>query len=222
MENSNNKGLVTLLAIVTIIAVLALAFSGYQYFSANNDPAVNQESEDIPTGEQDQDERNPSNNDEQNEPDETNNDTELKLYLYDAELYEQGDMTPFREVTRTTERTDVAAYVIEQIIFGPTDDEVADGLSDTFGTNTFAQIDHTAESTCAGGDYTVVIKGGDATVQFCRPVLLSGDLSGAIIKSQIEMTLKQFDTIDRVRILTHDGSCFNDMSGMQQPDACYN
>jgi hypothetical protein len=43
---------------------------------------------------------------------------------------------------------------------------------------------------------------------------LHGDLSGARITAQVNARLRQFATITKVQILTKDGACFNDLSGL--------
>jgi hypothetical protein len=55
---------------------------------------------------------------------------------------------------------------------------------------------------------------GTATLSFCRAISSAGIGTDARIQAEINATLKQFSTIKKVVILTVDGNCFGDQSGM--------
>lgn len=117
-------------------------------------------------------------------------------------------------VNRTSPNLQVATYSIQQLIAGPTASEAA--------ANYFTPLTSslTGSSNCGGPDFQITLnmKGttpetGTATLRFCRTTQLAGDLTGGIIRAEINATLTQFPTIHKVVILTSGGSCFDDLSG---------
>lgn len=117
-------------------------------------------------------------------------------------------------VHRTAPSLQVATYAIQQLIAGPTPSETA--------ANYFTPLPGslTGSSNCGGPDFQITLnmKGttpetGTATLRFCRPTQLAGDLTGGIISAEINATLKQFSSIHKVVILNSSGSCFDDLSG---------
>ena len=150
-----------------------------------------------------------------------NNDevTTVKVYLFDENKFNTEDeINYFTIVTRETSRKDIATFAVEEIIKGPNDSEKAQNLKPTFGENTFVEFN--SDSNCSGNDFKINIENKKATVEFCKSTLLAGDMSGSLITDQITQTLKQFSTIDTVRVLNESGSCFNDMSG-EETDECF-
>jgi spore germination protein GerM len=115
------------------------------------------------------------------------------------------DFTATTGVTRTTSREDVATFVIEELIKGPSSSEKTLKLEN--------QILQEGNSNCGGKDFTLIIEKKVATLKFCKLVVTNGIGTDARIKNQIEKTLKQFDTIEKVVMLTSNGSCFGDLSG---------
>jgi spore germination protein GerM len=120
-------------------------------------------------------------------------------------------------VARTSPTLGVATYAIQQLIAGPTAAESAAGYYTTLGGW------QPGASNCGGADFILTLnrKGhtsqpGTATLQFCRMVLLGGDLSGARIRAEIDATLLQFPTIRQVVILDPQGGCFDDLSGLNR------
>jgi Sporulation and spore germination len=115
------------------------------------------------------------------------------------------DFTATTGVTRTTSRGDLEIYVIEELIKGPSSSEKTLKLEN--------QIILEGNSNCGGKDFTLTIDKKVATLKFCKLVVTNGIGTDARIKNQIEKTLKQFDTIEKIVILTSNGSCFGDLSG---------
>ncbi len=141
--------------------------------------------------------------------------TTLKIYMFDKDKFDVPDNTDYlTAVERTTDREDLATYAIEQIISGPTlEDKQTANLDGTFGQNSFGWFE--GASNCGEDDFTIMISDEKvATVKFCKTTMLAGDMSGFIIEDQIRRTLKQFPTIEKVEILNSQGSCFDDMSGL--------
>lgn len=143
----------------------------------------------------------------------------MSVYFYnEAEWIAggRGDLIVAKQ--RTTTRKDVAAFAVEEIIKGPTAEEMKDGLDASFGEGKLVRFTNT--SNCSGRDFKVSIIDRKATVQFCRSVEYSGDFSGSFITSQIVSSINQFRSVDQTRVLTREGVCFNDMSG-RPADQCY-
>jgi hypothetical protein len=146
----------------------------------------------------------------------TSSGSPVKVYF---SKHPESDSTPTAvfAVTRVAPNPQVATYAVQQLIAGPTAAEAAAGLYTTLGGW------QPGASNCGGPDFLLTLnrKGttpaqGTATLRFCRTVLLGGDLSGARISAEIEATLLQFATIHQVVILTPQGGCFDDFSGLNR------
>jgi hypothetical protein len=118
-------------------------------------------------------------------------------------------------VHRTSPTLGVATYAIQQLIAGPTQSEAAAGY--------FTELKGalSGSSNCGGADFKIALdkrgatpQTGTATLRFCRQLSLPGDQSDPRIKAEITKTLTQFSNIKAVVILTRDGHCFGDLSGM--------
>ncbi len=126
-----------------------------------------------------------------------------------------NDPTQVFPVQRTSPTLGVATFALNQLLLGPTAAERAQGY--------YSPFDGALGSTnyCSGSQnflLTLDHRGnkpetGTATVQFCRTVLIAGDLDGGRIKAMISKTLLQFANIKAVAILNHDGNCFDDLMG---------
>lgn len=116
-------------------------------------------------------------------------------------------------VDRVSPTSGVATYAMQQLIAGPTGAEAAAGFYSELGAAL------TGDSNCTGADFQYTIDSAShiGTLRFCRQTQLAGDLVGPRISAQINATLKQFPNVTKVVILTRDGHCFDDLSGM---DAC--
>lgn len=117
-------------------------------------------------------------------------------------------------VNRTSPNLQVATYSIQQLIAGPTASETAAHYFTPLPSSL------TGSSNCGGPDFQITLnmkgttpEAGTATLRFCRPTQLAGDLTGGVISAEINATLKQFSTIHKVVILNSSGSCFDDLSG---------
>lgn len=114
------------------------------------------------------------------------------------------DFTKVAPVWRTTSRSSLAQFAIEQLIAGPTKGEQQRGLRPAFQLRGAANC---------GRDFTISLADRVAYLRFCRQVVSNGIGDDARARSAIEQTLKQFPTINTVVILNPDGSCFADQSG---------
>jgi hypothetical protein len=119
------------------------------------------------------------------------------------------DFTKVAPVWRTTSRSSLAQFAIEQLIAGPTKDEQQRGLRPAFQLRGAANC---------GRDFTIAVSNRVAYLRFCRQVVSKGIGDDARARTAIEQTLKQFPTIGSVVILNPDGSCFADQSG---DDRCF-
>lgn len=125
-------------------------------------------------------------------------------------------------VQRISPDLGVAAFAISQLIAGPTAAERATGYY------TPLQGALIGTSMCGGRDFTLTLdthatvpETGTATLQFCRAVLLGGDLAGGRVRAEVTQTLLQFPTIKQVVILDYKGGCFDDLSGLNRCVAGY-
>lgn len=137
----------------------------------------------------------------------------VKVYF---SRHPDSDNTPTAvfPVSRVSPTLGVATYAIQQLIAGPNTTERGTG----YYTELTAAL--SGASTCGGADFTITLdhrgtkpQTGTVTLQFCRAVLLPGDLSGARITAEITATLKQFPNNQQVVILTSSGNCFDDLRG---------
>jgi hypothetical protein len=120
-------------------------------------------------------------------------------------------------VNRLSPTLSVATYAVNQLIAGPTSAEA------TAGYYTPLTGALSGASNCGGADFTITLDKrattpeiGTTTLQFCRTVLLAGDLTGSRISAEITQTLLQFSNIKHVVILQRDGGCFDDLSGLNR------
>lgn len=116
-----------------------------------------------------------------------------------------NDFTAVFPTLRSTDRTDVGTFVIEQYLAGPTSSEAATGL---YNTNKL-----TGTSNCSSRDFTLSVATGKATLRLCRVFASAGVGDDARFSSAVNKMLKQFSTVQSVVILTQDGNCFGDLSG---------
>ena len=114
------------------------------------------------------------------------------------------DLGHVEPVWRTTQRRDLANFAIEQLIAGPTSNEIRIGF--------VKPIQFRGSSNC-GSNFNLAISAGVARLKFCRTVPSAGIGDDARVKSSVDATLKQFSTVRSVILLTKEGDCFGDMSG---------
>jgi hypothetical protein len=120
------------------------------------------------------------------------------------------DVTKVSAVQRTTERSDIEVFAIEEYIKGPTEGEIVRGYLQV--------LKLAADSNCGEKDFTLEISTkGKATLQFCKTIQLkqglgasSGNTDEARIKSGLEMTLQGLSKITSTTLLTKDKTCIGD------------
>ncbi|GAC1665071.1 MAG: hypothetical protein NVS9B9_26420 [Ktedonobacteraceae bacterium] len=146
----------------------------------------------------------------------------VKVYLSKYPQSEHNFSVTF-PVDRVSPTTSVATFAIQLLIAGPTPQEYQVGY--------FAVINNlfSGQSNCkitpirTGPDFKLnlnkkgnVPEKGTVTLQFCRTTSSAGIGEDALAISEINATLKQFPTIKKVVILTKDGHCFGDGSGLDR------
>ncbi|MCL5025775.1 MAG: GerMN domain-containing protein [Chloroflexi bacterium] len=102
----------------------------------------------------------------------------------------------------------LAGVALEQLIAGPTPAEQTAGYF-----SEFEGMLH-GESNCGGPSFTLRMNGDTAIVRLCRTISSAGVGQDARTRTQIEATLKQFSSIRRVVLLSADGHCLFDLSGL--------
>lgn len=146
----------------------------------------------------------------------TDNHHPVKVYFSKSPDSEHNFQAVY-PVDRDSPTTAVATYAIQQLIAGPTSTEKNAGY--------YSELPKALNgpSSCSGADFTLALdkKGttdepGTATLKFCRTLTSGGIGTDARIHTEIEKTLKQFPTIKKVVILTNEGHCFGDESGMDR------
>ena len=118
-----------------------------------------------------------------------------------------ADFSAVFPVSRTAPDAGVARAALRALIAGPTPAEAAEGYFSVLGSMLVGP------SSCGGADFSIRIEAGLATVQFCREISSGGIGQDARAQSAIEATLRQFSTVQHVRLLTSDGHCLFDMTG---------
>ena len=113
-------------------------------------------------------------------------------------------------VARVAPGQAVATAALTAMIEGPNAAERASGYFSELGTAL------TGTSSCSGRDFRIAITNGTATVRFCRAITSAGVGQDARIRSQIEATLRQFSTIQRVNLIGSSGRCLFDESGQDR------
>ena len=140
--------------------------------------------------------------------------TTLNVQVYFSENpASYNDFTVVSAVDRSSNRTDIGTFTIEQLVAGPTTSEQTGGL--------FTPIMLTGTSNCSGKDFSLSIDqtAKKATLKFCRSVTSAGVGDDARIQNTIDKTLTQFSTVTSVVILDKGGNCFGDESGL---NSCLN
>lgn len=223
-----DKKIVLILVFIAVFLLLAGILGGVIYLNImKNDKDIETQQNNKVEEDNAFDEETDTNNSENTQEDENNeannledlNTVYMKVWMFDFNKYNAPNQSDYlTEVTRTTARQDVATFGCEEIIKGPTAEEITQGLQPTFGDGN--HVNFTSNSNCNGKDFTISIENKKTTFKFCRQTQLAGDFSGGIVTEQITKTIKQFPTVDQVRVLTVNGDCLNDLSGLNQ-DQCW-
>lgn len=183
------------LAIISIVLALAATIGLVLYFYQRPMPSST-ETQNTPT---------PAGKPQVNEPQKEPVAYPVKVHF---SKHPDSDEDPAKTfpLSRTSPTSGVAAYAISQLIAGPTASEVAQG----YFSNVRVRND---ASSCGNNDFSLSIKDGVATLQFCRTFDAIGTIADGQADQTIQATLKQFPAIKKVVILAKDGHCQFDLSG---------
>lgn len=190
---SSKKGI---LLIIVILIVLALLLGGWYFLNqkqtSNSDvtnttpPAATSGGNSAPPGQ---------------------TSYEVKVY-FGKHPDSDDDPTKVFPVTRTGKDLGLAKFALEQLIAGPTPAEKTAGY--------YSSVKLLGASNCEGEDFTITIISGKATVKFCKQVEALGVIADGRATVQLETTLKQFSTVNKVVLLTKDNNCLFDESGLDR------
>ncbi len=135
--------------------------------------------------------------------------TSIKLKIYFSHHTESDDdPSKIFGVVRTANTVGVGTYAIQQLIAGPTTEELA--------LNYFSNVKLSGASNCGDKDFALNITNKVATLRFCKQFVLTGVVADGQAQSQIMTTLSQFSTIKKIVILNQSGNCLFDASGLNK------
>lgn len=147
---------------------------------------------------------------------------EMRVYLFHEDKFNSVASKDYSSpVERTTRRRDVATYAVEQIVRGPTVEELESGYRPTFGPGAIAQMSD--DSQCGTKQFLVSLDPEQyfAQVTFCKPITTDQTWGYAFITEQIRDTLIQFDRIHKVKIVTPSNTCINGTPIREVDDCIY-
>lgn len=146
----------------------------------------------------------------------------LKVYMFsDDKFNEPGEPDYTTVLDRQTPRQDIATYTVEQILRGPTANEIENGLRPTFGGEYPVALSGSSQCGIKNFDINLDVKNYLAKVTFCRELAFHEDWGPKLLISQIRKTLIQFDKILKVQILTKDGNCLTGEKPSTLEDCVY-
>lgn len=145
----------------------------------------------------------------------------VKIYFSKTTLhagqFSSGTAVP---VERITNNTMIETYVMQQLIQGPTAAEQKEGYYSQLQRSITGPSNCNNTNSAGSTDFILTLnkKGsiaetGTATVKFCHRITSAGVGADATIDTEIAETLKQFNSVKKVVILTYEGHCFGDESG---------
>lgn len=137
----------------------------------------------------------------------------LDLY-FSKDPESNDDYDYFASVDRVTTRLDVATFLTEEYLKGPTDAEEAAGFY--VGSVEGPVPTFTDTSNCSGKDFGINIIDRVATLRFCRTLVAVGGAYDARFLEGLKFNINQFDTVDKTVVLDKTGHCLFDLSGTDE------
>jgi hypothetical protein len=130
---------------------------------------------------------------------------EYKIYFLDTTLYKNKDLNYFSYVTRTTDRTDIPEYLIEQLLIGPTEIEKSRGIQNALliRNNNKSEWEIYKNSNEVKQIFSIYEKNDSLILNFKRQYYSIGVMSTHAIIQQINLTLKQIPNVKHIEILFH-------------------
>jgi len=145
----------------------------------------------------------------------------IKVFFSKAPDSLQTNFNAVFPVKRISPTIAVATFSIQLLIAGPTLSEQQAGYFSELNTMLNGPSNCTGALPVGGPDFVITLnkrgptlQTGTATIKFCRSLNSAGIGADARVQAEITATLKQFSNIKEVVILTRDGHCFGDESGM--------
>jgi hypothetical protein len=146
----------------------------------------------------------------------------IKVYFSKSPESENNFAAVF-PVDRVSPTRQVGTFAIQSLIAGPTPQERTAGCFSELGGLLSGPSNCSGPSPVGGPDFQLklnqrgtVTEQGTATLQFCRAINSPGIGADARVTAEINATLKQFSTIKKSVILTKEGHCFGDESGLDR------
>lgn len=189
-----------------LIAIMALAIAaagaaGYFYakstITQNNNPQSSQSNN--------QANNQQNNNGSQNKTTSDQQSVNMSVY-FSKHPDSDDDPSKVFAVSRTSPDSGVGKYAIAQLLAGPTPTEQQAGY--------FATARLRNDTSTFGGDFTLTITDGVATLQFCKTFDHLGVVADGQAESEIKASLTQFSTVKKVIILNKSGDCEFNLSGL--------
>ncbi|WP_376794928.1 hypothetical protein [Thermogemmatispora sp.] len=147
----------------------------------------------------------------------------IKVFFSRYPVSVESDPRAVYPVQRISPTLAVGTFALQMLIAGPTPSERSAGLFSELNTMLSGPSNCTAPLPVGGPDFTLALnqrgsrsEPGTATVRFCRQLTSPGTGADARVQAEITATLTQFSSIRRVVILTRDGHCFGDSSGLDR------
>jgi hypothetical protein len=137
----------------------------------------------------------------------------LDLY-FSKDPESEDDYSYFASVDRVTTRLDVATFLTEEYLKGPSATEQAAGFY--VGDIDGPEPTFTDASNCSGKDFGINIVDRVATLRFCRTLVAIGGAYDARFLEGLKYNINQFDTVDRTIVLDKSGHCLFDLSGTDE------
>jgi hypothetical protein len=131
--------------------------------------------------------------------------TQVFIAFSDAIFSYNSNFSYTKSVMRTTLRSDLGQFAMEQLILGPTPNELANSHVNP--------IVLTGVSNCGGADFIYISKVNAAAVKFCRNVTINGVGDEARVNAVINNTIKGVTGLQNVQIYDQNGDCLIDPSG---------
>lgn len=117
-------------------------------------------------------------------------------------------------VRRVSPTFAVGTFAVEALVARPTQEESQRGLFSQLHNAITGPSNCQGQNLVGGSDFLLSIVGGKATLRFCRDITSGGIGDDARIKTEVERTLLQFPTVQKVVLLLKNGNCLGDMSGL--------
>jgi len=145
----------------------------------------------------------------------------IKIYYSKTTLHGgQTGLNTAVPVERITNAIMIETYAMQQLVQGPTAAEQKEGYYSQLQRSITGPSNCSKIGSTGNIDFILTLnrKGssvepGTATIKFCRRIATAGVVTDATINTEIVETLKQFNNIKKVVILTNEGHCFGDESG---------